>query len=387
MNRTAFVFTCLFITMTSEVLLSPFYPQYFTEAFGVNGVEMTSVFIICCRLVVIVMTPIWGSVLKKWSMRKVVLCTLFMTAILKFILSGSTTFSSFLIVSLLLLVFQSSLYLLYPYLVGSIDKQEGKARKTTIYLVVLHTAIIVASLFGSVVISWDVPLKVYQIFAFMDLCLLLGLFLTKGLLTSASKNHQSIRLKMMTGYLFFYMVAIFFFHLGHNVIRPYFTLIVDERYGVNNLINALLFVMPSMMAILLKFCVPLRVFDGKDMLLFYIVTILSAVALVVQASIDSLGVFIISRILYGVGFYLSMVILDIYLFRQCQTGATYYYSWLIAVQNVALLLAPLVALTVSEVSFYAPLLCGAVLLVIAISVMMVHNKPFIFFKQVKENEG
>lgn len=387
MNKTAFVFTCLFITMTSEVLLSPFYPQYFTEAFGVNGVEMTSVFIVCCRLVVIVMTPIWGSVLKKWSMRKVVLGTLFMTAILKFILSGSTTFSSFLIVSLLLLVFQSSLYLLYPYLVGSIDKQEGKARKTTIYLVVLHTAIIVASLVGSVVISWDVPLKVYQIFVFMDLCLFLGLLLTKGLLTNVSKNQQSTRLKTMKGSIFFYMVAIFFFHLGHNVIRPYFTLIVDGRYEVNNLIGALLFVLPSIMAIILKFCVPIRIFDGKEMPLFYIVTILSAFALVVQASIESLGIFIISRILYGAGFYLSMVVLDIYLFRQCQTGATFYYSWLIAVQNMALLLAPLVALTVSEVSLYTTLLVGAVLLVIAISVMMMHNKPFIFYKQMKENEG
>ena len=37
-----FVFICLFMTMTSEVLLSPFYPQYFTHAFHVDGVAMTS---------------------------------------------------------------------------------------------------------------------------------------------------------------------------------------------------------------------------------------------------------------------------------------------------------------------------------------------------------
>lgn len=387
MIRTPFVFLCLFITMTSEVLLSPFYPQYFSEAFDLEGIEMTSVFIISCRLVVIVMTPVWGVVLKKWSMRRVVLCSLFMTAILKVILSESTTFSSFLTTSLLLLVFQSSLYLLYPYLVGRIEKQEEKARKTTIYIVVVHTAIIVSSLFGSVVISWEMPLKVYQLFACMDLCLLAVLLRTKRSSSVVPENNQSTHLKAVTEPIFFYMVAIFFFHLGHNAIRPYFTLFVDERYGVSNQVNALIYVMPSIMAIVLKLCVPIRVFSGQVIPLFYMVTILSAFTLLIQGSIDSLSIFIMSRILYGAGFYLSMVVLDIYLFRQSQAAATYYYSWLIAVQNVALLFAPLVALTVSRASFYAPLLSGALLLVVAVGVMTIRNKPLELFKQVKENEG
>lgn len=386
MIRTPFVFLCLFITMTSEVLLSPFYPKYFSEAFGLQGIEMTSVFIICCRLVVIVMTPVWGVVLKKWSMRRVVLCSLFMTAILKVILSVSTTFSSFLTTSLLLLVFQSSLYLLYPYLVGSIEKQEEKARKTTIYIVVVHTAIIVSSLFGSIVISWEMPLKVYQLFACLDLCLLAVLLWTKRSSSVVPENNQPTHLKAVTEPIFFYMMAIFFFHLGHNAIRPYFTLFVDERYGVSNQVNALIYVMPSIMAIVLKLCVPIRVFSGQVIPLFYMVTILSAFTLIIQASIDSLGIFIISRILYGAGFYLSLVVIDIYLFRQSQSAATYYYSWLIAVQNVALLFAPLVALTVSKASFYAPLLSGAVLLVVAVGAMTIRNKPLELYKQVKENE-
>jgi hypothetical protein len=57
------------------------------------------------------------------------------------------------------------------------------------------------------------------------------------------------------------------------------------------------------------------------------------------------------------------------------------------VQNVALLFAPLVALTVSRASFYAPLLSGALLLVVAVGVMTIRNKPLELFKQVKENEG
>ncbi|MCQ6275228.1 MFS transporter [Bacillus sp. V3B] len=388
MIRTPFVFICLFLTMTSEVLLSPFYPQYFSEAFGIERIEMTSVFIICCRLVVIVMTPVWGILLKRWAMRRVVGCSLLMTAILKVILSESTTFSSFLTTSLLLLVFQSSLYLLYPYLVGSIEKQEEKARKTTIYIMVVHTAIIVSSLFGSVVISWEMPLKVYQLFAFMDLCLLAVLLWTKqSFSVGPKKNTEPTPVKAVAEPIFFYMVAIFFFYLGHNAIRPYFTLFVDGRYEVSHQVNALFYVMPSVMAIVLKLCVPIRVFSGQVIPLFYMVTILSAFTLLIQASIDSLGIFIISRILYGAGFYLSMVVLDIYLFRQSQEAATYYYSWLIAVQNVALLIAPLVALTSSKTNFYGPLLSGAVLLAVSVVAMTIRNKPLELYKQVKENEG
>ncbi|RID86714.1 MFS transporter [Peribacillus asahii] len=387
MTRNQFVFVCLFLTMLSEVLLSPFYPQYFSEAFGVQGVEMTSIFIICCRLVVIIMTPFWGVILKKWSMRQVVIGSLFMTAVFKVILSESTTFLSFLITSLLLLVFQSSLYLLYPYLVESMEQQEEKAKKTTIYMLVIHTAIIVSSLLGSFVITWEMPLKVYLIFACMDLTLMVILLATKLLSPDAVKKDQPIHIKVKKQPIYFYMIATFFFHLGHNVIRPYFTLFVEDRYEVGNQMNALLYVMPSMMAIIFKLCVPIRVFRGQDTLLLYIVTILSACSLTMQASIDSLGIFIISRIVYGGCFYLSMVVLDIYLFRQFHEAATYYYSWLIAVQNVALLFVPLLALMVSKVSLYVPLLCGAILLVAAIIAITIHNKPVVLYKKVKENEG
>ncbi len=69
--------------------------------------------------------------------------------------------------------------------------------------------------------------------------------------------------------------------------------------------------------------------------------------------------FIISRILYGAGFYLSMVILDIYLFQKAKKEPLYYYSWLIAVQNIALLIAPLLALEISKVNLALPLATGA----------------------------
>ncbi|MBK0008360.1 MULTISPECIES: MFS transporter [Priestia] len=379
-----FVFICLFMTMTSEVLLSPFYPQYFTHAFHVDGVMMTSFFIICCRIVVIVMTPLWGMLFKKWNVKYVVVTSLLMTALIKVILSEVSTFYGFLATSLVLLVFQSSLYLLYPYLVGGMKKGRKKASAATTYVFIVHTAIIVASLFGSTVIAWEMPLKVYQYFALADMVLAVWLLTGKA---STLKTEKTPSIQSINEPIFFYLLAIFFFHLGHNVIRPYFTLFTHETYGMSSQGSALLYAMPSIMAIVLKLTVPIKLLNGKVIPLFYSITGASVLLLCLQAYADHLSVFIISRTLYGAGFYLSMVILDIYLFRKSKEEAAYHYSWLIAIQNIALLIAPILALEISKLDLAFPLVTGAVALLAASAVMPLRNKTIPILRQVKENEG
>ncbi|NGY92277.1 MFS transporter [Bacillus megaterium] len=381
-----FVFICLFMTMTSEVLLSPFYPQYFTHAFHVDGVAMTSFFIICCRIVVIVMTPLWGMLFKKWNVKYVVVTSLLMTALIKVILSEVSTFYGFLATSLVLLLFQSSLYLLYPYLVGGMKKGQKKASAATTYVFIVHTAIIVASLFGSTVIAWEMPLNVYQYFALIDMVLAVWL-LTRKSITFKSRKNTGIHSKHKRAHLFFICWRFSFFYLGHNVIRPYFTLFTHETYGMSSQGGALLYAMPSIMAIVLKLTVPTKLLNGNVIPLFYGITGASVLVLCLQAYADHLSVFIISRILYGAGFYLSMVILDIYLFRKSKEAAAYYYSWLIAVQNIALLIAPIVALEISKVDLAFPLVAGAAALLAASAVMPLRNKTIPILRQVKENEG
>ena len=346
---------------------------------------MTSFFIICCRIVVIVMTPLWGMLLKKWKVKHIIVASLLMTALVKVILSEVSTFYGFLATSLVLLVFQSSLYLLYPYLVGGMKNGQKKAGAATTYVFIVHTAIIVASLFGSAIIAWEMPLKVYQYFALADMVLAVWLVTRKA--SSLKKEKTPAYTQSINEPIFFYLLAIFFFHLGHNVIRPYFTLFTSDTYGMSSQGSALLYVMPSIMAIVLKLAVPTKLFNGKVIPLFYSVTGASALLLCLQAYADHLSMFIISRILYGAGFYLSMVILDIYLFQKSKEGAAYYYSWLIAVQNIALLIAPILALEISKVNLALPLAVGAAALLAASAVMPLRNKTIPILRQVKENEG
>ncbi|MFP7732673.1 hypothetical protein ACLHDF_04475 [Priestia aryabhattai] len=249
----------------------------------------------------------------------------------------------------------------------------------------LFTAIIVASLFGSTIIAWEMPLKVYRYFALADM--VLAVWLLKRKASPLKTEKTPTPLQSINEPIFFYLLAIFFFHLGHNVIRPYFTLFTSETYSMSSQGSALLYVAPSIMAIVLKLTVPTKLFNGKVIPLFYSVTGASVLLLCLQAYAGHLSVFIISRILYGAGFYLSTVILDIYLFQKSKEEAAYYYSWLIAVQNIALLSAPLLALEISKVNLAFPLVAGAAALLAANAVMPLRNKTIPILRQVKENEG
>ncbi|MEK1831378.1 hypothetical protein AAAC51_27780 [Priestia megaterium] len=157
---------------------------------------------------VIVMTPLWGMLLKKWKVKHIIVASLLMTALVKVILSEVSTFYGFLATSLVLLVFQSSLYLLYPYLVGGMKNGQKKAGAATTYVFIVHTAIIVASLFGSAIIAWEMPLKVYQYFALADMVLAVWLVTRKA---SSFKKKTPAYTQSINEPIFFYCWLFSFF--------------------------------------------------------------------------------------------------------------------------------------------------------------------------------
>jgi MFS family permease len=59
------LFLCIFLGLFTEVLLSPFYPQFFRKVFGVEDLSYTGYYIFICRLTVIAISPLWG-LLARW---------------------------------------------------------------------------------------------------------------------------------------------------------------------------------------------------------------------------------------------------------------------------------------------------------------------------------
>ncbi|MEK4221172.1 MFS transporter [Bacillus sp. FSL W8-0116] len=285
-----FIYSCLLFTLISEMLLSPFYPQLFSDYFQVDGVQATSFFIICCRLVVIVMTPLWAMIWKLRDFQKCIPILLTAMGGCKILLPMGHTFPYFLIVSLILLCFQSGIYLLYPTLVAASKNEEEKVRATTTYLWIFHGSVVVSGMAGSFMVNQPFQFDSYYVFAFIDFVFAIA----SGFVFSRNeamrkrgcvkKKEDSVKRKSRRWSVEFlgYLLTVFLFYIGHNAIRPYFTVILDDRFGLTKQVSSLLYVLPSIVAIVLQFLLPKRCLKTHMKAIFISLTGITGGLLIIQ---------------------------------------------------------------------------------------------------------
>lgn len=366
-----FIYSCLLFTLISEMLLSPFYPQLFSDYFQVDGVQATSLFIICCRLVVIVMTPIWGMFAGRWGLQKIITVALIVMGGCKVLLPMSHTFPQFLGVSLVLLFFQSSIYLLYPAMVASSKNDNGKVKATTTYLFIFHGSVIVSGIVGSFIIGLSVPLNCYYIFASIDIILAAAscfLFSKKSVIATCErvrKKESSLKSMKWTREFLLYLLTVFLFYIGHHAIRPYFTVFLDNSYTFTKQESSLLYVMPSLVAIVLQFFLPKRWLQSHVAVILIGLTGITGGLLFIQMLAGDIWLFVTIRIMYGICFFISLAAIDI-LFFQMGIGrkSPLSYSLVTSVQNTALLFSPMAALmTVQHTGIEGPFLLSGFFLI------------------------
>ncbi|MCM3790132.1 MFS transporter [Domibacillus indicus] len=350
-----FVYSCLLVTFISEMLLSPFYPQLFSGYFGVDGVQATSLFIICCRLVVMIMTPLWAMAAKRWELKKLIAIALIVMGACKILLPMSHTFPQFLIVSLVLLLFQSSIYLLYPAMVASSKNDHEKVRATTAYLFVFHGSVIVSGIAGSFVVTQLFPLNSYYLFALIDIILAgISCFILSN--NGAVTNQETLRKKenvpkgmRWQGEFLVYLLIVFLFYIGHQTIRPYFTVFLDNRYTISEQGLSLLYVMPSLAAVVLQFLLPKQYLQSHIQVTLISLMGITAGLLFIQAFVGHIWLFVLIRVMYGMCFFVSLAAMDILFFKmRIGRKSPLSYSLVASVQNAALLFSPMAALMMVE---------------------------------------
>ncbi|HWO97833.1 MAG TPA: MFS transporter [Bacillus sp. (in: firmicutes)] len=366
-----FIYSCLLVTLISEMLLSPFYPQLFSEYFRMDGVQATSLFIVCCRLVVIVLTPLWAVMARSWDLKKIIPAALIIMGSCKAVLPIVDTFWQFLITSLVLLVFQSSIYLLYPAMVASSKSEGEKVKVTTFYLCLFHGSVIISGLAGSYIIAREMPLNSYYMFAGADLILALLSFVVfsknnaTSKVTEFKKKGESFKRTKMSGEFLLYLLVVFLFFIGHHAIRPYFTVFLENSYSITTQVSSLLYVMPSITAVILQFLLPKQYFHSHVKVILLGVTAVTGCLLFTQMFTHHIWLFSFIRLLYGACFFVGLAAIDIFFF-QTRVGkqSPLSYSLVASVQNTALLFAPMTALMMVErMGFQGPFLLGGLLLI------------------------
>jgi len=373
------LFLCVFLAIFNEVLLSPFYPQFFRKVFGIEDLAYTGYYIFVCRLTVVLCSPFWGILARRFEVKYLLYLGQLGTAMMTALMATSTTTSQFIIYTILLLVCKSSYLLVYPLII----QLAGEAKRTTVagtYQAVFHGAIIIATIVGAWMVDLDAPLSLFYWIALADIFQLgLCLYCLRGVSTQRPDLQEvceSSASKNQTSFILAIGCVILTFQLANNLVRPYFTEYVNAPpFSLNLLSSSLLFLIPSLTAIAALPYVR-RACEPKRLPSIYLVGLsLLAISLLIQGQTQHVWVLTVARIVYGFCLAVTQATLELQLFNQSALNRLHFnYSLATSFANVGHLAAPLLASwLVSSGHLAAPLwiaamICGANLLLVRLTI-------------------
>ncbi|MDR6553497.1 MFS transporter [Paenibacillus qinlingensis] len=362
---------CMFLGLFTEVLLSPYYPQFFHQVFGIEDYSYTGLYLFVCRLTVVLCSPLWGWLTRKWEAKRLLLIGQAGTALSTALLAQADSATEFLILTICLLIFKSSYMLIYPIIMELSDNgaQAGSAAK---FHAVHHTAVLIAALAGAHMLQMEHPLTLFYGAAAADviqLCVCVVVLWgwnsaakkddrresggSKGLL----RNLLHDRTIVMLGLLFLTLT------IANQVVRPFFTPYVEKDFGLSIELAGLLFLLPHVCALILLPFLRSLAKPGRLPVAYMVGVGAMAIGLISQGMTESIGGLIAGRILYGMFLAITMAVLDVILFgRQQGASAAIAFSVMVSFQTAGELLSPLISSFLSiQVGLNAPLLAAALL--------------------------
>lgn len=360
------LFLCVFLAIFNEVLLSPFYPQFFRKVFGVEDLAYTGYYIFVCRLTVVLCAPFWGILARQFEVKHLLYIGQAGTAVMTALMGTSTSANQFLIYTILLLLCKSSYLLVYPLII-QLAGEDKRATVAGTYQAAFHGAIITATIAGAWMVNLDAPLFLFYPIAVADLLQLgICLYILRGVSTQrldVAEESQPSVVGNQAGFIVTLGMVILAFQLANNLVRPFFTAYVTAStpFGISLLESSFLFMIPSIMAIaalpyIHKSCHP------QQLSPIYLVGLgFLAGSLYLQGWTHHLSVLVLARVVYGFCLAVSQAALELQLFGSSTAKSLHFnYSLATSFANVGHLGAPLMASwLVSTYSLAVPFLAAA----------------------------
>lgn len=150
MGLKPFLILMTVVSVVSDSMLHPFYPQYFQEIFGVEDARHVGFYIGACSLTVMLSFPVWALLSRKIHVLPLLIATQAATGILSVICFSIKSLTWFWVVSLAMMVFKASYLLIYPY-VMSLEEKEYHVGTISLLAFVVHFGNIFAALMAGVV--------------------------------------------------------------------------------------------------------------------------------------------------------------------------------------------------------------------------------------------
>jgi hypothetical protein len=354
------------LVLVSETALSPFYPRLFRELFGVEDYASTGRYIWIARIAGLAALPLWGLAARRWSLSRLVATGLSASVVLDAALGLMPTFASFTVLTAALVATQSSLLLAYPALVATYEGTGGRLSGVRAYVVVFHSSAVVATLAGAGVMALPNPRIGISSFALLDAALAVLCYRVLQVKERPSWTHSAGRKNVAPQVWGKALVAVAglaaVFEIATTVIRPFFTEYAASG-GFSLLAQSVLFFLPSAVALLVvPFAGRVRRRLGAAFLPAGFA--IAAAGLLCQALAPHLVPLLVGRVLFGAGFGLGHIALDLAMFEIIGTAGPSYTA-VETMRTGALLVSPLLAAGAASASLSLPLAAGGLLFAIA----------------------
>lgn len=359
---------CGFLFVFTETLLSPFWPQFFQRVFGVEALEVSGHYIALCRLTVLIGAPLWGLLARRFEPMWLLIIGQGGAALFTLLCAFVDSLDEFVVLSVLLLLCKSSYLLFYSVLI-ELSGQRGQAQVVGRVQATVHLALISSTAASAWLLQLDNPLRLFMLAAALDvLQIVLCAFVLKRRGPRQAATPSAERRRVWTWRAVgAFATAVLLFNLAGNVVRPYFTLFSQQQLHLEAWPAAVAFFLPSVMVLLCMPWVPTLCQSGLRRVGFSVSVALMALALLAQALADSYAALLAARALFGATLLLAQANLELHLFEGAGDDVHWQYSLASVVQNLAQLLAPLLAAAlVAGYSLASPFIAAAALLLLTL---------------------
>lgn len=308
------------ISVVSDAMLMPFYPQFFEAEFSIIDPLLTGVYLSASCFVVMLAFPVWAAAARHVPVIRLLIYTQFAAGVLCLLCYRSESLAEFWLVSLLMLLFKASYLLIYPYIM-SLEHKDKHGSTIGLLAVIVHLGAILGAGVGGFVLELFEPRQVFLLMALGDLAQIVVCFFLLGYAETAIQAPPSQAHPEKTGVpgsiILKLGLMMFTFYFSVFLIRPFFSRYWESISTWNGeIVSGLVFAIPGLMALLalgLK-----SAGNGNHSMIPAIIW--GICGLLLQASQQE-AIVLFGRCLFGWALFKAIVRLDLLLFEASSSNS------------------------------------------------------------------
>lgn len=338
--------SCILTATLADMLMVPYYPQFFRQLYGVTSPQYIGWLIAGCRVVMLLTYPAWARLSQRVATLQLLVWTQALAGLAGMACLLAPNEWIFLAFSMVSVAFKSSYLLIYPLLVNL----AGRGRQTqvvSLYGGMVHGATIAAALAGGLLLDHADPAFLLWIKCAADWVQMgISWWLLKNVsLTIVEK--EAPRQSQVKGQervpAYGIMWLVFLYYVAISLIRPYFTRFLEEQaFGLGGMEQGLLFVLPAAMSLAASLGYKKLRLDAHIRPVVVLASVAVAAGTWMQVAGASLLLLVPGRICYGLALFLIQAGLDLLVFRSSQPGRmAWNYRLVTTATNAAMIAAPL----------------------------------------------